>query len=101
MLKKLELFIERVIKGLLENTGVDKLLHFYVGSWISFLSFVFLGFEAMIGITVIVAGAKEIVWDKIMEKGTPSLWDFVMSVLPMLFIIGVRSLILFDLGLID
>jgi hypothetical protein len=42
----------------------DKLLHFFL--WI----------------TVIVAAAKEIIWDWLMKKGNPELLDFIFTIIP-------------------
>ena len=59
----------------------DKLLHFFYGSIISFISVLIFGVYGL-WITVIIAAAKEIIWDYLMKKGSPELLDFIFTIIP-------------------
>jgi hypothetical protein len=65
------------------NIPKDKLLHFFYGTLISFGSIGLFGVYGL-WITVIVAAAKEIVYDWYLGKGTPDFKDFVITCLPAL-----------------
>jgi hypothetical protein len=61
----------------------DKLLHFFYGSIISFLSIVIFGINGL-WINVVIAAAKEIVYDGLMKKGTVDFYDFIFTCIPSL-----------------
>ena len=63
------------------NIPTDKLLHFFYGTIISFISILIFGVNGL-WITVIVAAAKEIIWDWLMKKGNPELLDFIFTIIP-------------------
>lgn len=65
----------------LSNIPQDKLLHFFYGAWISFISLLLLGLLGLL-IPVIVAAGKEIIYDKIMNKGAFEIVDFIYTVVP-------------------
>ena len=73
---------------ILSNIKHDKLLHFFYGSIISFISVLIFGVNGL-WITVAIAAAKEIIWDYLMKKGNAELLDFVYTIIPaaMLFIL--------------
>jgi len=64
------------------NIQKDKLLHFFVGSIILYISMVFFNPYLSMSIVAIVAAVKEIIYDKIMGKGNCELLDFVFTVAP-------------------
>ncbi len=68
---------------LLSNIPNDKLLHFFYGSIISFISVFFIGINGL-WITVVIAFLKEILYDDIMNKGTVDFYDFVFTCIPCL-----------------
>ena len=72
-------------KNFITNIEKDKLLHFFVGSCILFLSLLFFNTLISISIVVIIATIKEIVYDDFLKKGTPELADFIYTILPCLF----------------
>ena len=63
------------------NIKHDKLLHFFYGSIISFVSVLIFGVYGL-WITVVIAAAKEIIWDYLMQKGSPELLDFIFTIIP-------------------
>ena len=74
------------MKTLLETLSSlpkDKLLHFFYGSIISFLSIIIFGINGL-WINVVIAAAKEIVYDGLMKKGTIDFYDFVFTCIPSL-----------------
>ena len=70
---------------LLNKIPKDKLLHFFVGSVILFLSLLVFNTLVSIFIVVLAAVVKEIVYDDFLGKGTPEVQDFVYTILPCLF----------------
>jgi len=68
---------------LLSSIPNDKLLHFFYGSIISFISVFFIGIQGL-WITVVIASLKEILYDGIMNKGTVDFYDFVFTCIPCL-----------------
>jgi hypothetical protein len=70
---------------ILNKIPKDKLLHFFAGSVILFLSLLFFNTLASISIVVFVALIKEIVYDDFLGKGTPEVQDFIYTILPCLF----------------
>ena len=71
------------VNKLLSNIPNDKLLHFFYGSIISFISILFIGIYGL-WITVIIAALKEILYDGLMNKGTVDFYDFVFTCIPCL-----------------
>lgn len=59
----------------------DKLKHFYLGFLIFSLFWIFTPVWASILITAVIAGGKELIYDKMMEKGTAEFMDFFYSVI--------------------
>ena len=59
----------------------DKLLHFFYGSIISFISVLIFDVNGL-WITIAVAAAKEIIWDYLMKKGNAELLDFIFTIIP-------------------
>jgi len=62
---------------------MDKLKHIIAGAALSAL---FIGFFQELGmwnflIVALIGLAKEIIWDKILGKGTPEFWDFMATAL--------------------
>ena len=72
-------------KDIITSIKKDKLLHFFVGSCILFLSLLFFNTLISISIVVFVAAIKEIVYDDFLKKGTPEVEDFIYTILPCLF----------------
>ena len=70
---------------LLNKIPKDKLLHFFVGSVILFLSLLMFNTLVSISIVVIAATIKEVVYDDFLGKGTPEVQDFIYTILPYLF----------------
>ena len=70
---------------ILNKIPKDKLLHFFVGSIILFLSLLFFNTLISVSIVVFVAAIKEIVYDDFYGKGTPEIKDFIYTVLPCVF----------------
>jgi len=71
-------------KDIITSIQKDKLLHFFVGSIILFLSLLFFNTLISISIVVFIAAIKEIVYDDFLKKGTPELADFIYTILPCL-----------------
>ena len=63
------------------NIPQDKLLHFFYGSIISFISVLIFDVNGL-WITIAVAAAKEIIWDYLMKKGNAELLDFIFTIIP-------------------
>jgi hypothetical protein len=72
-------------KDIITSIKKDKLLHFFVGSCILFLSLLFFNTLISISIVVFIAAIKEIVYDDFFKKGTPEVEDFIYTILPCLF----------------
>ena len=73
---------EKILKTF-GNIAKDKLLHFFYGSIISFVSILFFGIHGL-WITVVIAAVKEIVYDGLMRKGTVDIYDFIFTCIPCL-----------------
>lgn len=73
------------IKEIITSIQKDKLLHFFVGSIILFLSLLFFNTFISVSIVFIIAALKEIVYDDFYGKGMPEVEDFVYTILPCLF----------------
>ncbi len=71
-------------KDIITSIEKDKLLHFFIGSIILFLSLLFFNTLISISIVVFIAAIKEIVYDDFLKKGTPELADFIYTILPCL-----------------
>ena len=71
-------------KNIITSIKRDKLLHFFVGSIILFLSLLFFSTLISISIVVFIAAIKEIVYDDFLKKGTPEVADFIYTILPCL-----------------
>ncbi len=71
-------------KNIITSIQKDKLLHFFVGSIILFLSLLLFSTLISISIVVFIAAIKEIVYDDFFEKGTPEVADFIYTILPCL-----------------
>jgi hypothetical protein len=67
------------------------LKHVIAGAIISFVTLLFFvlfvhvptyGWEAGIaaGLVVLIGGAKEVIWDKLLDKGTPDYYDFFSTI---------------------
>ena len=78
--------------NLLNKIPKDKLLHFFVGSVMLFVSLLFFNALVSVCIVVIVALIKEVVYDNFLGKGTPEIQDFTYTILPCLFYL-INSLI--------
>jgi len=63
-------------KDIITTIEKDKLLHFFVGSCILFLSLLFFNTLISISIVVFIAAIKEIVYDDFLKKGTLEVEDF-------------------------
>ena len=70
---------------ILNKIPKDKLLHFFVGSIILFLSLLFFNTLFSVTIVVLIAAIKEIIYDDFYGKGTPEVQDFIYTILPCLF----------------
>ena len=70
---------------LLNKIPKDKLLHFFVGSVILFLSLLVFSTVVSVSIVVALAAVKEIIYDDFLGKGTPEIVDFVYTILPCIF----------------
>ena len=58
----------------------DKLKHFIVGFIIALLVYLATKDQTISAWVVIASGAlKEVVWDKVLKKGTPEFYDFVAT----------------------
>ena len=70
---------------ILNKIPKDKLLHFFLGSIILFLSLLFFNTLFSVTIVVLIAAIKEIIYDDFYGKGTPEVQDFIYTILPCLF----------------
>lgn len=71
-------------KDIITSIQKDKLLHFFVGSCILFLSLLFFNTLISVSIVVVIAALKEIIYDDFLEKGTPEVEDFIYTIVPCL-----------------
>ena len=67
---------------------MDKLKHIIAGSALSALAIGFLQELGMYNflIVALIGAAKEIVYDKMLGKGTPEFWDFMATCLGIAFV---------------
>jgi hypothetical protein len=72
------------IKDIITSIQKDKLLHFFVGSIILFLSLLIFNTLFSVTIVVLIAAIKEIVYDDFFGKGTPEVEDFIYTIAPCL-----------------
>jgi len=63
------------------NIPKDKLLHFFYGAILSFIFLFLIGVNGL-WLTVIIAAAKELVYDLYLGKGNPEVLDFVYTCVP-------------------
>ena len=58
----------------------DKWIHFFAGNYIALFAGVFFA-NPLIGLimAVIAGAAKELIWDKLLNKGMPEWWDFIYT----------------------
>jgi len=69
------------------NIPQDKLLHFFYGTIISFIGVLIFGIKGL-WITVLIAAVKELIYDKLMNKGNCDILDFIFTCIPcVLFLI--------------
>lgn len=65
------------------NIQKDKLLHYFYGSIIAFPLVFLFGFYGVV-ITLLIASVKEVVYDKLLKRGTFEILDIVYTTLPSL-----------------
>jgi len=68
---------------------IDKANHIIYGYGIYFLSCLLFSWWMSLSIVIFISAIKEVVFDKLMKKGNPELWDFILTVvgaLPILII---------------
>jgi hypothetical protein len=70
---------------------IDKLKHFLYGTVISFVLIninPYYGF----GLAVLIFGAKEIIYDKLMKKGNCEFMDFVYGLIPAILLLITKTI---------
>ena len=83
--------IFRRVKVYLLKIPKDKKEHFAVGFIMAITLIPAFGYiGALIG--VFIAGAKEVVYDWLMKKGTPEWWDFIATIIPIILISLIKYL---------
>lgn len=87
---KFTLIVEKLL-NVLSKVPKDKLLHFVGGTFISF-PFIAIFENTGFLISVAIFAAKEIIYDKIMKKGTPELNDFIYSIVPAMLLLIMKNL---------
>lgn len=68
---------------------IDKANHIIYGYGIYFLSSFLFSWWISLSIVILISAVKEIIFDKLMKKGNPDLWDFILTIvgaLPILII---------------
>ena len=65
------------------NIQKDKLLHFFYGTILSFLFIIVFGIKGLL-IVVVIAAAKELIYDWYMGKGNAEFNDFVFTCIPVI-----------------
>jgi hypothetical protein len=65
------------------NIPKDKLLHFFYGAILSFIFIIVFGIKGL-WLVVIIAAAKELIYDWYMGKGNPEFNDFVFTCIPVI-----------------
>lgn len=72
-----------MIRKLAGKIPIDKKDHIIAGVIIGFPMVMLFGYVGgLLGIGIV--GAKEVVWDWLMKRGTPELWDFIASAIPII-----------------
>jgi len=85
-----------MIKKIINNIAKDKKDHVLLGMFVGYPLMIFgylidilasLNFMFIAGgvLGIILVGLKEIVYDWIMDLGTPEWWDFIASAIPIVF----------------
>ena len=74
----------------MSNIAHDKLLHFFWGSLASFPLIYIFDIYGFI-LSLVLFGAKEIIYDKCMSKGNPEVFDFVFSSIPAVLYIILKN----------
>jgi hypothetical protein len=85
-----------MIKKIIKNIAKDKKDHVLLGMFIGYPLMIFgyiidilagLNFAIILGgvLGVVLVGLKEIVYDWLMDLGTPEWWDFIASAIPIVF----------------
>lgn len=64
---------------MINRIGKDKLSHFIAGTYIFMIAAIFFQHWAALLIVAIVGAAKEIYYDKVLDKGTPEFADFLYT----------------------
>ena len=65
------------------NIPKDKLLHFFYGAILSFIFIIVFGIKGLL-IVVVIAAAKELIYDWYMSKGNAEFSDFVFTCIPVI-----------------
>ena len=65
------------------NIPKDKLLHFFYGTILSFIFIIVFGIKGL-WLVVIIAAAKELIYDWYMGKGNPEFNDFTFTCIPVI-----------------
>lgn len=87
---KSTLIVEKLL-NVLSKVPKDKLLHFVGGTFISFPLITLFSTTGFL-ISILIFAAKEIIYDKIMKKGTPELNDFIYSIIPAILLLITRKI---------
>jgi len=80
--------VEELVKNIIEfpsTIAKDKLGHFFGGSFILFVSLLLFNVYISVGIVVVSAATKELLWDGYLKKGNVEFYDFVYTILPCIF----------------
>ena len=84
--------IKRIIKNIPKDKKDHVLLGMFVGYPLMILGYLIdilagLNFVIILGgvLGIVLVGLKEIVYDWLMDLGTPEWWDFIASAIPILF----------------
>jgi hypothetical protein len=72
------------IFNLFGDIGKDKLAHFFSASLLLFALLLFFNDTVAISVVLLTATSKELINDKLLNKGNPEVLDFVYSALPCL-----------------
>ena len=65
------------------NIPKDKLLHFFYGTILSFIFIIVFGIKGL-WFVVVIAAAKELIYDWYMGKGNPEFNDFAFTCIPVI-----------------
>ena len=102
--KKLLGFVETLLTRLLNRLAAiqkDKLLHFITGTYLFMIAALFFQLWAALLIVAIVGAAKEIYYDKVLDKGTPELADFLYTLAGVNCILNIYSSMKLSVNLFD